>query len=274
MSPLKSGAPCFGCPLFCHLFWLGAPCFGCPLLLTPTDIAPRRRFALNRLHEARQAEELLGTLGPVLEDKVIPNPSHHSSHELVHGMRIVISAMLAGICRTAHLQTTGFDTHSQHDDEAESANISNLKGHRAHLKALFEAVDYTVGLLCQHGLWHRTTLVVGSDFGRTVYNDDNLVLRGKNHWPITSMMILGGGVQGGRVIGQTQAVAGMGGIQAKGLALSNGQLVPTDTGFLLRPAHIHDALRRHLGIHNTPLANRFPLGLVDEEQKLPLLTVS
>jgi len=242
--------------------------------LTPTDIPPRRRFALNRLHEARQAEELLGTLGPVLENKVIPDPSHHSSHELVHGMRIVLSAMLAGICRTAHLQTTGFDTHSQHDNEAESANISNLKGHRAHLKALFEAVDYTVGLLCQHGLWHRTTIVVGSDFGRTVYNGDNLVMRGKNHWPITSMMILGAGVQGGRVIGQTQAVAGMGGIQAKGLALSNGQLVPSDNGFLLRPAHIHDALRRHLGIHNTPLANRFPLGLVDEEQNLPLLKTS
>ena len=42
-------------------------------------------------------------------------------------------------------------------------------------------------------------VVVASDFGRTRYNGDG----GKDHWPITSMMMMGAGISGGRVIGQT-----------------------------------------------------------------------
>jgi hypothetical protein len=82
--------------------------------------------------------------------------------------------------------------------------------------------------LDQRGLLARVTVVVWGEFGRTPrINPDG----GRDHWPETqSVLLTGGGIQGGRVIGQTDRTGG----------------VPID-----RPVHVQEVfatLYKNLGI--------------------------
>ena len=59
------------------------------------------------------------------------------------------------------------------------------------------------------------------------------------------------------------------------LVLDGDQLtVSTQEGFPFQPRHLHDALRRHLGIHDHPITQQFDLELTEEEQDLPILLPS
>ena len=49
--------------------------------------------------------------------------------------------------------------------------------------------------------------MMGSDFGRTIRNNDEEM--GKDHWQVSSMMLMGHGVSGGRTVGQTFVEAGL-----------------------------------------------------------------
>lgn len=49
-------------------------------------------------------------------------------------------------------------------------------------------------------LLDQTTIIVLSEFGRTPKLND---AQGKDHWPITSVMMIGGGVNGGHLVGAT-----------------------------------------------------------------------
>ena len=65
---------------------------------------------------------------------------------------------------------------------------------------LLHAADFIMEEATRAGIRDRVGLVIGSDFGRTPkYNAGN----GKDHWPITSMMMMGAGIRGNRVIGAT-----------------------------------------------------------------------
>jgi hypothetical protein len=240
--------------------------------------APGGREALENLPNLWSQVDLLGGLTNYLDDAVspFPTPSQPISRHVIHSAHAAVAAMAAGLCRSAHLTMNGFDTHDLHDDVLQPFNPHNSFGHRIHLRTLLQAVDYTVQLLCQAGLWHRCTLVIGSDFGRTRYNaDSSQSIRGKDHWPITSMMVMGGGLQGNRVVGGTEYQEGLDGARGLNLVLDGNQLTSsTEEGFAFQPRHVHDALRRHLGIHDHPISQQFNLELTEEEQDLPILLPS
>jgi uncharacterized protein (DUF1501 family) len=101
-------------------------------------------------------------------------------------------------------------------------------------------------------------LVVGSDFGRTPgYNDG----RGKDHWNITSMMMLGANIPGDRVIGKTTERHSL-------INIDPATLQPTENGGVrLTTGHIHKALRKLAGIDASPIVQRFPLA---EEEDLAI----
>jgi uncharacterized protein (DUF1501 family) len=100
-------------------------------------------------------------------------------------------------------------------------------------------------------------LVVQSEMGRTPnYNNGN----GKDHWSIGSIMFLGPGIRGDRVIGGTDE--GQFAVRVNPQTL---ELQP-DGGLLLRPEHLHDALRRYAGIDGHPASQQFPLGIPVEQQ--------
>jgi uncharacterized protein (DUF1501 family) len=96
----------------------------------------------------------------------------------------------------------------------------------------------------------KLVVIIQSEMGRTpTYNKGN----GKDHWSIGSIMFMGQGIRGNRVIGGTDA----------------GQFaVPIDPGTLatdpakgirVRPEHLHVALREFAGIADHRMAKQFPL---------------
>jgi uncharacterized protein (DUF1501 family) len=96
-----------------------------------------------------------------------------------------------------------------------------------------------------------------SEMGRTPnYNKGN----GKDHWSIGSIMFLGPGIKGNRVIGATD--------EKQFHVPLNPQTLATDKdkGIRVRPEHIHEALRQYAGIDNHALSKKFPLGLTDKDK--------
>ena len=105
--------------------------------------------------------------------------------------------------------------------------------------------------LDERGLLEQTTVIVWGEFGRTPRINAK---GGRDHWPGTqSVLMAGGGLQGGRVVGQTDRVGG----------------VP-----LNRPVHVQDVfatLFNNLGIDTqaaqiTDLSGR-PRYIVDENRR-------
>ena len=92
------------------------------------------------------------------------------------------------------------------------------------------------------------TVVIGSDFGRTpFYNDNN----GKDHWNVTSIMAMGAGVRGNRIIGATDD-------HVEALKISPQTLQLDPNGITLTPEHIHLALRRMAGV-SAELSSQFAI---------------
>jgi len=95
--------------------------------------------------------------------------------------------------------------------------------------------------------------VMGSDFGRTPgYNSGN----GKDHWPISSMMMMGPGIPGNRVIGGTDDRHGLHLVDPVTLAATGSP--DTAQGTRLSIAHVHRALRNLGGVPDDYKA-AFPL---------------
>ena len=102
----------------------------------------------------------------------------------------------------------------------------------------------------------KLVVVMQSEMGRTPdYNKGN----GKDHWSIGSVMFLGPGINGDRVIGATD--------EKQFHVPLNPQTLATEkeTGIRVRPEHIHLALRQFAGIADHPLSKKFPLGIPEKE---------
>ena len=91
--------------------------------------------------------------------------------------------------------------------------------------------------------------MVSSDFGRTPRYNDGM---GKDHWPITSVLMMGGGVQGNRVIGATDD-----GVYA--LPVNSQTLELDPTGEKIQPAHLHASLRARFGVNEHRLSAHYPI---------------
>ena len=107
----------------------------------------------------------------------------------------------------------------------------------------------------------RLVIVMQSEMGRTPwYNETG----GKDHWSVTSMMAMGAGIRGGRVVGMTSVNPESGFDQSPTL-LDPATLALSANGARVRPEHLQQALREHLGIAEHPLSARFALKLPPEE---------
>jgi len=221
-------------------------------------------------------QQILGARSGALEDRfreiadVLQRATGRTGNGLADAASGVIALMNAGATAAAHLSTGGFDTHQGHDTN-----------HPGALADLLEGLDFIIDaaaadpVVSARGL----VIVVGSDFGRTKYNDGG----GKDHWPITSMMAIGVGaseavIGGGRVIGGT-APTGQNGVEALPVKVVDGKTVvvaPDDpSGFKLTPAHVHLALRSVVGLCESGSATdplrRFPL-IVSPAEPIPLVS--
>mgnify|MGYP001951777932 CR=1 FL=1 len=122
--------------------------------------------------------------------------------------------------------------------------------HTPSLTALLEGIDHLWEQIELRGMQDKVTIVIGSDFGRTpFYNEGD----GKDHWNITSIMAMGAGITGNRIIGATDE-------NFEALKLNASTLQPDDNGIIVTPQHVHRSLRDFLGVQDD-LDNLFPIGV-------------
>ena len=159
--------------------------------------------------------------------------------------QLTVLAFKAGVAVSADLYIGGFDTHSLHD-----AYQGWLLG------ALTDGVDYLWDYAEEHGVADRMVVVMGSDFGRTNFYNSQ---QGKDHWPIGSFVIMEKNQPWtNRVVGETDDLHFT-------QRINPASLERDDTnGTIIYPKHVHKALRRYLGIENTPGAQRFPFNNTED----------
>ena len=196
---------------------------------------PQRRAAMSRLFTVASGDNSLDRLVDALPSSV--------SGGLRGQAEIAIAAFQAQVAVSANLSTGGFDTHGDHDRN-QTHSLANL----------VDGVHHLWTLIRNAGLQDRVTVLVGSDFGRTpFYNGGD----GKDHWNVTSMLALGAGVSGNRVVGATDA-------NYRALKLDPGSLqVAADqnspSAVTLTASHVHRALRGLAGISGSAAAQEFAL---------------
>jgi Protein of unknown function (DUF1501) len=168
-------------------------------------------------------------------------------------LETILRCFQAGVSASATFAQGGFDTHDNHD-----VNQGNA------MSVFLARLRYVLLRAQQMGIRDKLFVMVTSDFGRTPrYNSGN----GKDHWNVTSALLAGPGIRGGRAIGKTDE-----GHKAMRVARGNvTQILPDkDTnGVRIHASHMHRELRRVLGIDQTPFIGQFPLPATDEP--LPLL---
>ena len=162
--------------------------------------------------------------------------------------QIAVLAFKARVAVSADLILGGFDTHADHDED-----------HGWLLANLTDSVDYLWDYAEIHGLADRLVVVMGSDFGRTnKYNANG----GKDHWPIGSFVVMEKNQRWtNRVIGETDELHFARKINPVSLRRDDA------SGTLIHPRHIHQALRRYLGIENSEGSLLYPFR---ETEDLPL----
>jgi hypothetical protein len=152
---------------------------------------------------------------------------------------VALAAYQAGVTAAANLAVGGFDTHGNHDASQGAA-----------LSRLLQGVDQLMDRVEMLGLTDRVTVIVGSDFGRTPNYNAQM---GKDHWSVTSMLLMGAGVRGNRVIGATNE-----GQRARGLDFATLAVSDSSTR-RLNPKSIHTSLRRLAGVETSEVARQFPI---------------
>jgi hypothetical protein len=160
-------------------------------------------------------------------------------------LQVSLLAFKAGVSLAADVFERGFDTHQDHDAL-----------HAPILANVTDAIDFCWSYATELGLADRLMLVIGSDFGRTpAYNSSD----GKDHWPIGSWMVMAKNAT------WTNRVAGLTDSGHNALKINPATLQPDSAaGVILKPAHVHKALRRHLGLDIAAVTQLFPFNSTEE----------
>ena len=168
-------------------------------------------------------------------------------------LETILRCFKAGVSASATFAQGGFDTHATHD-----VSQGNAMGE------FVARLRYVLLRAAQMGLRDKLYVMVTSDFGRTPrYNTGN----GKDHWNVTSTLVVGPGIRGGRAIGKSDE-----GHKAMRVAKADVTKVLPDSdgsGARIHASHIHGELRRVLGVDKAAFIKDFPLPAADGS--LPLL---
>ena len=192
---------------------------------------PKRLAQMDQLTTVRNNDLSLENLLAYLPEEV--------SEGLKGQADIALAAFASGLAVSANLSISGFDTHGNHDLDQTDA-----------LTEILDGIDHLWQQIELHGLQDKVTVVIGSDFGRTpFYNSGD----GKDHWNITSIMAMGAGITGNRVIGATDE-------NFEALKLNPDTLETDSNGIIVTPQHIHRSLRDFLGVQSD-LDSLFPIAV-------------
>ncbi len=180
-------------------------------------------------------------------ERVVPFiPKEQSKERLGQQNDIALAAFKAGVCISANLSIGQFDSHNNNDVDQMKLIPEFLAGINDLLR---KAEDLQIR--------DKLVVIIQSEMGRTPnYNNGN----GKDHWSIGSIMFLGPGISGNRVIGATDEKQQLVPIHSGSLAIDN------ISGIRVRPEHIHLALREFAGVQDHAYSKRFPLEVAATEK--------
>jgi uncharacterized protein (DUF1501 family) len=201
---------------------------------------PRLARSMDALQSARNTDNLLSALK--IPEKLVEIPSYQLDdlERFQRQAQLAVSGFSAGLVVSANLQLGGFDTHANHDRDQLRQLVKLLGG----INFLFDQLEAA-------GIGQNTYVVVTSDFARGPRYNAEAMNAGKDHWPITSMLLMGPGIAGNRVIGGTSD-------DQLPLLVDPKTLAVSATGVKITPSAIHRALRQ-LARVSPDLEQRYPL---------------
>jgi len=200
---------------------------------------PRLKRAQGMLYAAQLNSKALKRITPYI-------PKSQSKGRLFQQADIALASFKAGVCVSANLSIGQFDSHANNDPDQMKLIPEFLAG-----------VDYLASKAEELKIREKLVIVIQSEMGRTPnYNKGN----GKDHWSVGSIMFMGAGIKGNRVIGATDDKQFLIPINPKSLATDK------DKGIRVRPEHIHAALREFAGIEEHEFCRRFLLDVPADEQ--------
>ena len=113
-----------------------------------------------------------------------------NSNRVYEKAKFALAGYSAGLTVSINIESGGFDTHGSSNDNNQARDISEI----------LEGIDFIYKDAQIRGFADKLVFIVGSEFGRTPGYNNN---RGKDHWKINSMMFMGAGITGNRVVGRT-----------------------------------------------------------------------
>src|SRR5438874_10541096 len=199
---------------------------------------PRAERGENMLYAAQVNSKALQRVTQYIPAQV-PKERLHQQAE------ITLASFRAGVCVSANLTIGQFDSHANNDPDQMKLIPEFLAG-----------IAYLLRRAEDLNIREKLVVVIQSEMGRQpTYNKGN----GKDHWSIGSIMFLGPGIQGDRVIGATDEKQFAVPVDPQTLNLDKGK------GIRVRPEHVHEALREFAGMADHPLSKKFPLGVTEKE---------
>jgi hypothetical protein len=174
-------------------------------------------------------------------------PKQQPKERLHQQADIALAAFKGGVAVSANLSIGQFDSHNNNDADQMKLIPEFLAG-----------VDHLMRRAEELGIREQMVVVIQSEMSRTPdYNKGD----GKDHWSIGSIMFLGRGIRGNRVIGATDEKQFL-------VPLDPATLRTTekDKGLRVRPEHVHLALRRLAGIEDHAFAKQYPLEIPEQER--------
>jgi uncharacterized protein (DUF1501 family) len=200
---------------------------------------PRLERAENMLYAAQVNSKALERVTPFI-------PADIPKERMSQQAEIALASFKAGVCVSANLTISQFDSHANNDPDQMKLIPEFLAG-----------IAYLLRRAEELQIREQLVVIVQSEMGRTpTYNQGN----GKDHWSIGSIMFLGRGITGNRVIGATDEKQFQVAINPQSLALDREQ------GVRVRPEHIHTALRELARVAEHPSSKKFPLNVPDKER--------
>lgn len=185
------------------------------------DLLPRSRTVVEQFVGSSESRALLQRVAQF-------TPATFDAFTQAH---IGLIAAQAGITSTIQLSTGGFDGHG---------DLAN--GYAQALPRLTNMVDYLWQKSTDLGISERIVVRIYSEFGRTPLNNGN----GKDHWAIgTQILMEANPAWGNRVFGASGPKH-----EQRMINVATGAVDPA-AGKVIRPRHVHAALRKYLGFETT-----------------------
>lgn len=202
-------------------------------------LLPRRERAENMLYAAQVNSKALARVTPHIP-KTVPK------QRLAQQAEIALASFKAGVCVSANLSIGQFDSHANNDRDQMKL-----------IPELLEGIAHVLHRAEELQIRDKLVVVAQSEMGRTPnYNKGD----GKDHWSIGSIMFLGPGIRGNRVVGETDEGQFARPLNPKTLVIDKQQ------GIHIRPEHIHQALRQFAGIEDHDACQQYALKVPQTEE--------